>query len=191
MNTDEGSIYVFTLEHFLSNRNSNRESLRLADASVRGRPMPETSDVFDSRKTVLIKVGYTKQDPVKRVNQWRRNCNHSDFVLLKPGTLFPKVLKDTSLIRLFARLSVADADLKFSKRKYKHMNAQSNAFFTKEVYKTEQEIHKILRKTYGSGKVFCDGCRGTTNKKGIHHEWFCVPRKEMENIWKIIEKKCS
>lgn len=176
----EGHIYVFTFSHFLDEKSKDPNYLRLVDAAERRGPDISNSSKFNSKSTVLIKIGYTTQTPKKRLAQWKATCGQSGFVLLTPGFNFP-IKKRGGLSNLFKSLKIKDQIT------LKHVNKGGDGFWSSEAYKSEQNIHSIVRKKFGSGRMFCDGCKSSPKKSGVHHEWFLIPRDSLDEIWRIID----
>lgn len=54
-------------------------------------------------------------------------------------------------------------------------------------HSVEHAIHNKLHALYGRGQVKCS-CR---KAQGIHVEWFLVPRKELANVCRVIDKIVS
>lgn len=206
-----GNIYVFTYAHMMHSTPTEKSYLHLAaPTSYKGIDYSDTKP-FDTSDKILIKVGYTRKSPELRVNEWREQCGHSDFILLYPGCLVPtydkkKKQKITVLSKLMSKLSLDSAnrirDDHLTKlhtgRKYTGLNSTQTCFVSKNPYQVEQAIHRILRNKYGFGKMYCEGCsrhkidgnQNMTKILGIHTEWFLVPRNEMSFIWDIINEQC-
>lgn len=179
MPKSEGHIYVFTFSHFVEGKDTNPEYLRLVDSAEKKRPEMSNSRRFNSKSMLLIKIGYTTQTPKRRLAQWKHTCGQPNFVLLRPGFTFPA--KKRGLSSLFKSLRISEPRLK-------HVNSHGDGMWSNEAYKSEQKIHSIIRNKFGSGRMFCDGCKSTPGKSGVHHEWFLVPKDSMGEIWAIIDK---
>lgn len=211
-----GNIYVFTYAHMMHTSPTQSPYLNLAAPNANNWIDFNQVSPFDTSDMILIKVGYTRKNPETRINEWREQCKHSDFILLYPGCLVPVYKRKrekkaiVKLEALFKNLKISDNKKVSSKtfvmskgkhtgRKYKCLNNENTCFVSSDPYKSEQDIHKILREKYGSGKMYCEGCaknKSATDDRckksiGVHTEWFMVPRSEMEIIWDIIESQCT
>lgn len=180
MPKSEGHIYVFTFSHFLDGNSQDPSYLRLVKSSEKREASISNSVKFNSKSMVLIKIGYTTQTPKKRLSQWKNTCGQTGFVLLRPGFNFPQK-KTRGISSLFKTLRIKDMIT------LKHTNPEGDGFWSLEAYKSEQRIHSIVRKKFGSGKMFCDGCKSSPNKSGVHHEWFLIPKDSLNDIWAIID----
>lgn len=212
--TEFGNIYVFTYAHMMYAKPTQMKYLNLAEPTHNNRIDLKRVSLFDPSDKILIKVGFTRKRPELRIKEWREQCGHSEFILLYPGCLVP-IYKEQSekkkmktLEKLFRDLKIRPKESKDKKsiiseerstgKKYKNLNQEATCFVSPKAYLSEQNIHKILREKYGSGKLFCEGCaRHKINSKnqmvktiGVHTEWFLVPRNEMHVIWDIIESQC-
>lgn len=213
-----GHIYVFTYAHMMYSTPTEKSYLHLAaPTNTRGIDYNRTTP-FDTSDKILIKVGYTRKSPEIRVNEWREQCGHSEFILLYPGCLVPtyqnlenkKKQKITLLSKMMSKLSLSnnrkrndDKEILLNRqhtgRKYTGLNSTKTCFVSNNPYQVEQNIHRILRGRYGYGKMFCEGCsrqkidsnKNTVKTLGIHTEWFLIPRNEMGIVWEVINEQCN
>ncbi|TID17613.1 hypothetical protein CANINC_003979 [Pichia inconspicua] len=218
-----GNIYVYTYGHMLHKTPTQTPYLHLAMPTKNNWLDKSKTLPFDTSENILIKVGYTRKRPEVRVKEWKEQCGHSDFVLLHPGSLVPQYGRKKSansdeifgLRKLFQKLTVADKSIdthrlgqfnsqvsvkmNLTGRRYKHLNEEKTCFVTTNPYQVEQNIHRILRQKFGTGKLYCEGCmkkRLDLNNRlvasiGVHTEWFLIPRNHLSFLWDIIESQCS
>lgn len=210
-----GYIYVFTYAHMMHACPVQKPYLHSAGPTDNNWIDYKKVSPLDTSQSILIKVGYTRKGPEKRVNEWREKCGHSEFIMLYPGCLVP-VYQDRreregtvkNLSTLLKRLTISRtrAEDKNAPRKggahtgktYTHLNPEKTCFVSSNPYQAEQRIHRILRSKYGTGKMYCEGCARSkvdsnnriTTTAGVHTEWFLVPRIQMHDIWDIIESQC-
>lgn len=180
-----GYVYVFTFDVFLddSKRSRGADYIRLVQPGIKFASGMKSSEKFDFKMQVLIKIGFTTQTPGRRLAQWRNSCSQPGFVLLEPGYDFTRNKKSrNSLLSMFKSLSI--------KPEAKLHNVRDSGIYSNHPHKSEQDIHKIIRDKFGSGKMYCDGCKSST-KSGIHHEWFLIPKSKMHTVWKIIDQQCK
>ncbi|VEU24258.1 DEKNAAC105646, partial [Brettanomyces naardenensis] len=174
--TVSGYIYIFTLAHLISPKPRKQGWLRIAEPSPDNVIDYTRSSEFRPKHDILIKVGYTSITPLKRLRQWKDHCKQH-FVLLTPDTLSSVICskrdKMECLIHEFRGLKLG--------HDYSQFDYQKCGFRTERAYDAEQKIHKILRKGYGFGKLYCDGCK--TSSSGVHKEWFLVPRKDIKLVF--------
>lgn len=206
-----GNIYVFTYAHMMHEVPTMRPYLHLAEPTANHWINYSKTEMFDASEKVLIKVGYTRKRPETRVKEWKEQCGHSEFTLVYPGYLFPTYSKTNpeenlikSLSKMFKRLSfgrpraLSGTGFGHTGKNYAHLNPEKTCFISAEPYQSEQNIHKILKLKFGSGKLFCDGCarnkvnpnKNSVKSIGVHTEWFLIPRNSMHIVWEVIESQC-
>lgn len=224
--TRPGNIYVYTYAHMLQNVPTQTPYLHLAGPTENNWLDKRRTSPFDTSEKVLLKVGYTRKKPEVRVREWKEQCGHSDFVLIYPGCLVPnydvgrKQRKDgqvSVLRRLMSKLSIshskkdnrcfdqsndlvrANSKISHTGRKYKHLNDERTCFVTNNPHFVEQNIHRLLRQKYGTGKLYCEGCmkqkvdsqNRVVTTAGVHTEWFLIPRNQLSFVWELIEGQCN
>lgn len=202
-----GFIYVFTYAHMMNPKAVRTNNLHLAAPTTTNWIDYNQTVPFDTFDRILLKVGYTRKAPEVRINEWRKQCGRSNFILLYPGCLVPIYNKKTvaetkTLVKMFKRLSLS-SESKGAKghtgKKYKNLNKERTCFVAPHPHDTEQRIHRRLKQDYGAGKMYCEACskealdyRYPTKKiAGVHTEWFSIPRDQMERVWDIIEYECT
>ncbi|KAG7739031.1 hypothetical protein KL912_002729 [Ogataea haglerorum] len=179
-NDKAGYVYIFTLKHLIEGSPKKQTWLRQADPNPENQINFEHTSVFDPKRHILIKVGYTTQRVRRRLSQWRERCKQ-DFQLLTPQTLDRVVSSNRDkLADLMERLSC------LSLRSYKKYDFNEQAFKALNAFGSEQQVHAQLRSLFGSGRLYCDGCKSANS--GVHKEWFLVPRKKVRNIMRMIDR---
>ncbi|CDK25550.1 unnamed protein product [Kuraishia capsulata CBS 1993] len=175
----KGLIYVFTLSHLLLEKPPKTNWLRINKG---GYDIKQTSsyDVFNPRRCLLIKVGFTTQTIPTRLKQWSSKCRQ-DFKLLLPNTKHIVISRRDRLSDLFSGLSLEPVYHRYDPAEYGFV-------CSKNVISVESAIHKYLHSKYGKGNLYCQGC---SNDVKIHTEWFLIPRKEMNNVFKDIDRICN
>lgn len=212
-----GNIYVYTYAHMMHSTPIKTSYLHLAAPTGNNWIDFKRVTPFDTSEKILLKVGVTRKRPEVRVNEWRKQCGHSDFILIYPGCLAPNYKSNSadaeksvnSLIRLLKKLTIKNGHniernqlqitVSSTGKKYSNLNQEKTCFVSRYPYRTEQEIHKLLRDRYGTGKMYCESCgrhrTDSTQKEakaiGVHIEWFLIPRNEMHIVWEIIESQCK
>ncbi|KAG7882628.1 hypothetical protein KL938_003051 [Ogataea parapolymorpha] len=180
LNGKAGYVYIFTLRHLIDGSPKKQTWLRQAGPNPENQINFAHTSVFDPKRHILIKVGYTTQRVRRRLSQWRERCKQ-DFELLTPQTV-DRVLssnrdKLADLMERFKSLSL---------RSYKKYDFNEQAFKALNAFRSEQQVHAQLRSLFGSGRLYCDGCK--TANSGVHKEWFLVPRKDVRNIMRMIDR---
>mmetsp|Transcript_590 Transcript_590/g.657 ORF Transcript_590/g.657 Transcript_590/m.657 type:complete len:284 (+) Transcript_590:218-1069(+) len=204
-----GFIYVYTLTRLLVNNDK--------DWSLKVRNLPNVSNKhrdtwvpFKSEKSpyMLIKVGMTTQTVQRRLRQWQDKCHH-DLTCLHPQKNIQTSSKIDLIIYRFKGLSIKKQPVKFRTYNEEQFGFQC----PRGVNLAESEIHKMLIAKYGSGDVYCTGCKGISsiedsskwklfNHKlhskdpfqdgyNIHVEWFLIPKKDLERVYRLIDTVCS
>lgn len=72
---------------------------------------------------------------------------------------------------------------------YRHFDYSQHGFYTCKAHEVEQMIHSQLHKSYGFGKVYCEGCGGES--PNVHQEWFLVPRRDIKRVFRVIDRTCQ
>lgn len=91
-----GNIYVFTYAHMMHPQPTKTPYLHLAEPTDNRWIDYSRTSPFNPEEKILLKVGYTRKKPETRVQEWREQCGHSEFVLLYPGCLVPLYKKSNS-----------------------------------------------------------------------------------------------
>lgn len=195
-----GYIYVYTLASFFSTKHN--------EGWIQTRNLTKDKHVnkwvdLDMKKldVLLIKVGMTTKSPAIRIRQWEDKCHHKLTHLYPHSHSFKKF----SLSEAFRGLSIGS-----SKANFRSYESSARGFYnSKNALRAEKLIHDALRGKYGRGQIQCTGCvlkkelapsskwplilkgRNESNPHNIHTEWFPVPRREIEDIFKIIDYICT
>lgn len=194
-----GYIYVYTLSAFFDKQKAYIQTRNLLSKDRKD----EWVNV-DTRKTptILVKVGMTTKTPAIRIQQWEAKCNHS----LKH--IYPEsASKKSGFLQKFKRLTMDPVG------SYHTYDNQLRGFrAAKNILDCETQIHANLRKRYGRGSVQCTGCLESTPETSrslgfrdffgknltqaetnynIHNEWFPVPRKNLHEVFTVIESVCQ
>ncbi|ODV98048.1 hypothetical protein PACTADRAFT_14529 [Pachysolen tannophilus NRRL Y-2460] len=184
-----GRIYVYTLQHLLV-KPTKEPWLKIQKYN------DNKLKVFNPKHDILIKIGYTTQSVHTRLKQWEFQCKHQ-LLLVNPYNSKQEVITNDmdKLLFFFKKMS-----LNGSKQYLNYENTQSGFLCLQNANIVESKIHQLLRQKYGHGNVHCNGCidnnnnNNNNNNKGnfnIHIEWFLIPRKEIDNVFKIIDRVCS
>lgn len=157
---------------------------------------------------LLVKVGMTTQTVAKRILQWESKCHHK-LVCLHPE--YPMPLGKTSLLERFKKLSISSLRSSVQFRQYTTFQDNVKGFFVpRDVMKAEKEIHEALKMRFGRGDVYCTGCvekAKSTHKESnllsllkkkdfvqsdynVHVEWFPIPKKKLNEVFKTIDLIC-
>lgn len=196
-----GYIYVYTLSAFLL-KSGHGGWIQTRNLVNLNNHRNEWVDVdMKSLKILLVKVGMTTKTPEVRILQWEEKCNH------KLACLYPtKHNHDkSSLLAAFKRLSIG------AEQNFDSYDSLRKGFYVPEgVAIAERRIHVLLKQKYGRGEIHCTGCSEKpppepdtskfwnvfrskelkVAKYNIHNEWFPVPRKELDNVYRIIDQVC-
>lgn len=177
-----GFIYVYTLKHLVDKSPRKEDWLQ-----VKKLPKINSDEaswkVFNPKKYTLIKVGLTTGTVTQRLKQWEAKCNHS-LIYLEPSVNY----HSRSLTNLFSSLKLSN------KSDLHHYDALNHGFFTeRNLARIERTIHETLWKLYGKGDIVCHGCtnENSTRGHGIHVEWFMIKRKELANVFRVIDDVCE
>lgn len=198
-----GFIYIYTMAAFYNKSGNDWLQTR----NLIGSKKDKWTTVNPIKHNImLIKVGMTTQTVEKRLQQWESKCLHK-LVCIHPGIPLPQ---SSSILELFQRLSIS----KELHKAYSAFSKEDKGFVVKkDVAHAEREIHEELRRRFGRGDVYCQGCmedkqkheKSTTlfpfkSKKddfierkeyNVHREWFPIPSKNMDDVYQIIDKVCS
>lgn len=201
-----GFIYLYTMASLLNKEKG--EWLRTRN--LLGSRKDEWTTVNPLKhKMMLVKVGMTTQKVDDRIKQWESKCGHK-LVCLHPNASLPK--SGLSLTDYFRKLTIS----KSPSASLASFRATDRGFFVpRNVWHAEQEIHGELKKLFGRGDVYCQGCMedkghhelstGLTGlfKKNnsddfisrrdynVHTEWFPIPLKRMDDVYHIIDSVCT
>ncbi|KAG7856578.1 hypothetical protein KL919_004108 [Ogataea angusta] len=179
-NGKAGYVYIFTLKHLIEFSPKKQTWLRQADPNSENQINFAQTSAFDPKRHILIKVGYTTQRVRRRLSQWRERCKQ-DFQLITPETIDRVVSSNRDkLADLMERLK------SLSLCSYKKYDYNEQAFKASNAFRSEQLVHAQLGSLFGSGRLYCDGCK--TANSGVHKEWFLVPRKDVRNIMRMIDR---
>ncbi|CAN6600104.1 hypothetical protein TRVA0_001S08372 [Trichomonascus vanleenenianus] len=116
---------------------------------------------------ILIKIGFTRKTPSKRLQEWRRKCSHP-IALLSPPPRTPA---------------------------FSSFSAKELGWYTGDPVQVERAILSELRGLFGFGYVECNGCveRGKQNslfkndpKPNRHIEWFFLPKSKLPLVFDTI-----
>lgn len=204
-----GYIYVYTLTRLLSNNDKNW-SLKVRNLPNVSSKHRDTWVPFKSEKSpyMLIKVGMTTQTVQRRLRQWQDKCHH-ELTCLHPQKKIESSNKLDLIIHRFKGLSI-----KKEPGKLRTYNGDQFGFLCpRGVNVAESEIHKMLIAKYGSGDVYCTGCKENSpienssklktlkerlhtkdpfrNGYNIHVEWFLIPKKDLDTVYQLIDMVCS
>lgn len=177
-----GYIYVYTLRHLVEKSPRKENWLQVKKLPKIGSDVTKWK-VFDPKKYILIKVGLTTGTVTQRLKQWEAKCNHS-LTYLEPFVNY----QSKSLSNLFSNLKLS------GKSELSHYDALNHGFYTsKNLAKIEKTIHQSLWKMYGRGDIVCHGCSNDHSNRGygIHVEWFMIKRKDLVNVFKLIDGICE
>lgn len=142
-----GYIYIYTLDvshnnaHVYDHNKQKYKSLNHSKSGFfkklvdrLGLP-PHIEDLVMSR-TLMVKIGYTTKDPMRRLQEWTSKCKHPVMLLSPP-----------------ARIRVTG---RFDQSKL--------GWPVPQVQAVESAIHTELRGLFGKGHVECEGCTGRHNE---------------------------
>ncbi|KAH3677856.1 hypothetical protein OGATHE_000510 [Ogataea polymorpha] len=138
-NGKAGYVYIFTLRHLIDGSPKKQTWLRQAGPNPENQINFAQTSVFDPKRHILIKVGYTTQRVRRRLSQWRERCKQ-DFQLLTPQTV-DRVLSSN-------RDKLADFMERFkslSLRSYNNYDSNEQAFKASNAFRSEQQVHAQLR----------------------------------------------
>lgn len=182
-----GHIYLYTFLHLLASDKrsdlgiyvTNHPSAHKSDRNV------PISYIPGKMPFIMLKIGMTTQRVDTRLRQWRDQCK-CDITQLSPSNDNFRNLKDKSakgwFERRFSSLSIAD---------YVTYDKDENAFHcSQNVARAEREIHDALGQRFGRVNFNCLGC-SYDGKYKVHVEWFCVPKSELRNVYRIIDRYCK
>ncbi|KAI5949923.1 hypothetical protein KGF54_005401 [Candida jiufengensis] len=190
---NNGYIYIYTMKNFINPP---------LNWSFKVKNIPNTTKRnkdkwinFKSKKSpyILIKIGMTTQLPNIRIKQWELKCGH-ELVNLNPKNSY--LIENKSLIEKLLCLNINEKDNPSYNR------FKNDGFYCEENLKLiESTIHQKLRQKYGKGDVYCSGClqddKLHTEKTSplktnynVHIEWFLIPKKDLEEIYKLIDYTC-
>lgn len=203
-----GYIYVYTLAALLS-KTQGGGFLKTRNLLTNAKHKDKWVDFNAKRLDVmLVKVGMTTQTVSKRILQWESKCNH------KIECLYPNSHKfqSSSFLQRFERLSLNG---RHKAPEFATFQDDAKGFFVpRDVMRAETEIHHLLKLKFGRGDVYCTGCvaklqeetkakekpfslRTLFNKKefiesdyNVHVEWFPIPKKQMMEVYRIIDSVC-
>lgn len=204
-NPKPGYIYVYTLAQLL---NKNNKGDWLKTRNLLSDPKNKDKWInFNARELnmLLVKVGMTTQTVAKRILQWEAKCNH------KIECLYPNAPKDPSKPSLLKRLERLSLKNWSSPTAYQSFQPNAQGFFVpRDVMRAEKDIHDLLKLKFGRGDVYCTGCvaKAQEEEKGlsflslfkkkefvesdynVHVEWFPIPKKQMSEVYRIIDSVC-
>lgn len=176
----KGFIYVYTLEHLLSESPKKQDWLQVKKFS--NTESDTNWKVFNPKKYILIKVGLTTGTVAQRLKQWETKCNHAVTYV------DPYSTQDTrSLSSLFSKLSIS----KTKSTGLKNYDPVNHGFYaSKNLGDIERTIHKTLWSLYGRGDIICHGCK-SGGAHSIHIEWFKVKRENLKTVFRLIDEICE
>jgi hypothetical protein len=130
-----GFIYVYTLDSSHSNVHVyDHEKKSYVPLNGKRNLMAKILNrkgASGAQKALLVKVGQTSKDPVKRLNEWKTKCGHPIYLMSPP-------------VGSAARRSYSD---------------NKQGWPTDQTRKTESGIHNELHALFGRGHVNCSGCK--------------------------------
>ncbi|CAH6720389.1 hypothetical protein CLIB1444_03S10814 [[Candida] jaroonii] len=161
-----GFIYIYTLHKFFGKETN----------WFKAHNLPDHKDEYKFSKSsyIFLKVGMTTQTISTRIKQWENKCKHQIY-LVNPET--DKILRKTKLTDLFKRLRISHYE-----------TFKDGGFYSHNLALAEKEIHQKLHKLYGKGIIYCKNCG--EDKYNIHVEWFLIPKKHLQTIYKLIDEIC-
>ncbi|ODV87033.1 hypothetical protein CANARDRAFT_195296 [[Candida] arabinofermentans NRRL YB-2248] len=183
-----GYIYIFTLPHLITSHPSTEKWLRQAPSNLEQSNLShETTQIFNPKYYILLKIGFTTQLITKRLKQWQDQCCQK-FTLVGPDSINDIISskKYKSIITLFKHMN-----LQKTSKLYKNYDYTSKGFKCHEsAFESEQLIHSILRKKYGFGTLYCQSTSSCSSKdhNGVHKEWFLIPRKDIAKLMTLIDE---
>lgn len=196
-----GYIYLYTLASLLDSKSKN-DWLKTRNLLLKSKHKDQWV-TFNSKKllVLLVKVGMTTQTVAKRILQWEAKCHHKLVCLHPDHPSTPR--KPLSFLQRFANLKVDD--------QYATFQDNVKGFFVpRDVLRAEKEIHGALKERYGRGDVYCTGCVEKAKHEhkessildlfrkkevlqsdyNVHVEWFPIPKKNLHDVYKIIDSIC-
>lgn len=194
-----GFIYIFTLASLLSKDKADFFKTRNLEKGKKGEWVNFSPKQLEY---MFVKVGMTTKTVDLRLLQWEKQCNHK-LVCLHPGS-GEKLA--TSLVERLKRLSIRK-----DKFPYASFQPSDKGFYAaKSVYLAEQEIHALLKKRYGGGTVYCQGCidkakeeqkgsrllkffkrkEASLNEYKVHVEWFPIPKSQLREVYRLVDSVC-
>lgn len=196
-----GFIYIYTLASLLNKGGGEFFKTRNLEPSSNGKWVNYSPQKLEY---MFVKVGMTTKTVEVRLQQWEKMCNHK-LVCLHPGCEG----QEQSLVAKLKRLSLSRRHDKYD---YRTFQMSDKGFYAaRNVWLAEQEIHALLKKRYGGGPVYCQGCieQAKEEKKGhrilqffrrkedlpgkeykVHVEWFPIPKTEIREVFKIVDSVC-
>ncbi|CAI5759637.1 unnamed protein product [Candida verbasci] len=138
---------------------------------------------------ILVKIGMTTRFPDQRIKEWENKCNHK---LINVGPRNKRFIYKQNFLERLSCLSIQD-----NYERYR----DDGFFVNKNLKLVESSIHKALKDKYGKGDVYCSGClvdKSVAPKKdspfntsyNVHTEWFLILKKEIEQVYNIIDSTC-
>lgn len=183
-----GFIYIFTFRHLLDKKPLKQKWL--IHTKTNSKSQSVTQNNFDPKRYILLKVGYTGQTAEIRLDQWTKQCQH-DFVLVTPEASAQMIVSNRDKFSLVLQnlkklnLNNDSTDREHLRKRFSNFDFDKHAFKCRyHAYQSEQNIHKLLRESFGKVEMFCETC--DKQKRGLHKEWFIVPRIEVERVMKVI-----
>lgn len=160
-----GFIYIYTLNKFFGKDTG----------WFKAHNLPDHKDYkFSKSSYVFLKIGMTTQTISTRIKQWENKCKH-EIYLVNPDT--DKILRKTKLTDLFKRLKISH-----------YHTFKDGGFYSQNLASAEKEIHQKLHRLYGKGIIYCKNCG--EDKYNIHIEWFLIPKKHLQQVYKLIDDIC-
>ncbi|KAF3993592.1 hypothetical protein FT663_00262 [Candidozyma haemuli var. vulneris] len=197
-----GFIYLYTLASLMTKNGGDFFKTRNLEPRKKGEWVN-----FSPKKSefMFVKVGMTTKTVQVRLSQWERQCNHK-LICLHPGCEG----HEQSLVEKLKRLTISKSHN--DKYMYHTFNLSDKGFYAaRNVWSAEQEIHALLKKRYGGGPVYCQGCVEKAQEDNklrrvshffrrkedlssedykVHVEWFPIPKTELREVFKIIDNVC-
>lgn len=171
--TKPGFIYLYTLAHLLSLSSGRQPWLQIHKWGA------DSLKAFNPKTKILVKIGCTTSTVTHRLKQWESQCQHK-LTLVNPYNTRETLDKMSIFLKNFSLLSIGPS--------YKNFKFDELGFYCgKDVFQIESQIHEILRQVYGYGTVHCGGC-SNDGKYKIHVEWFLIPRRDLDKVFKTIDK---
>lgn len=171
-----GLIYLYTLQDLVDPMSKKQNWVQIHKSGNK------FSKKFDPRTKLLMKIGFTTVGVMKRLQQWEKQCGHH-ISLVNPYDTWKLMDPMSLMIQNFTRLGLKTVP-KFRNFKFEELGFQCDS----EPLEIERQIHLILREKYGFSHVYCQGCSVQKNDFNVHLEWFLIPRKDVDKIFKIIDK---
>uniref|UniRef100_A0A0L0NPL1 DUF1766-domain-containing protein n=1 Tax=Candidozyma auris TaxID=498019 RepID=A0A0L0NPL1_CANAR len=196
-----GFIYLYTLASLMQKDGGKFFKTRNLEPTRKN----EWVDFSPKRLDYMfVKVGMTTKTVDLRLLQWEKQCNHK-LVCLHPGYEG----QEQSLVEKLKRLSITRR--RYDKHSYSTFQVSDKGFYAaRNVWLAEQEIHALLKKRYGGGPVYCQGCVESAHEGKLHRflqffrrkedllsanykvhvEWFPIPKKELREVFRIVDSVC-